>query len=180
MCIASRVCLTQFSIVTLAAAMMAVPSTSQAAAPAACVSDEHHQFDFWLGDWKVFTPDGKPAGSSHIERIIDGCAILENWTGTGGVTGKSLNMYDASDRQWHQFWVDSSGSRLLLDGSYANGRMVLKSDSADPQKPGALVTQRITWSTNADGSIRQLWETTRDIGKTWSIEFDGKYVRAQQ
>ena len=27
-----------------------------------CSAPEYHQFDFWLGDWEVTTPDGKPAG----------------------------------------------------------------------------------------------------------------------
>jgi hypothetical protein len=30
---------------------------------------------------------------------------------------------------------------------------------------------------NADGSVRQLWETSRD-GQTWSVLFDGLYTRA--
>jgi hypothetical protein len=25
---------------------------------AACASAEHHQFDFWIGDWDVALPDG--------------------------------------------------------------------------------------------------------------------------
>jgi hypothetical protein len=66
-----------------------------------CQAVEHRQFDFWVGRWDVFVPSGKKAGENRIELIADGCALLEQWTGTGGVTGKSLNIYDASDRRRH-------------------------------------------------------------------------------
>jgi hypothetical protein len=140
------------------------------APPAACQTPEHRQFDFWLGEWEVFLPNGKKAGDSRIESIAAGCALLENWTGTGGFSGKSLNSYDGTDKRWHQSWVDSSGSRLELAGAYADKRMVLSS------APGGTV-QRIAWSVNDDGSVRQLWEATEDAGKTWTVQFDGRYMR---
>lgn len=152
---------------------------SGAAPPPSCTGSEYRQFDFWLGEWNVFTPDGKLAGTSRIGRITEGCAVLENWSGQGGITGKSLNVYDAADRQWHQCWVDSSGSKALLDGSFAAGKMILEATTADPKRPGIEITQRITWSKNADGSVRQLWDTSEDGGKSWTVAFDGKYVAAK-
>src|ERR1700741_5316479 len=68
--------------------------TSQApkGPPTVCVNDpERHRFDFWIGEWDVTTPDGKPAGSSVIESVSGGCALLENWTSRSGGRGKSLN-----------------------------------------------------------------------------------------
>jgi hypothetical protein len=156
------------------AALLAAPAAALAQTPTppppACQSAEYRQFDFWLGEWEVFLPTGKKAGDSRIEAISAGCALLENWSGNGGFSGKSLNSYDSSDKQWHQSWVDSSGSRLELAGSYADKRMVLSS------APGSTV-QRIAWSVNDDGSVRQLWESSVDGGKTWAVQFDGKYVR---
>jgi len=46
---------------------------------------------------------------------------------------------------------------------------------ASPNEAGA--TQRITWSVNEDGSVRQLRESSTDSGKTWTVQFDGRYVR---
>ena len=139
--------------------------------PPACQAAEHRQFDFWLGEWEVFLPNGTKAGDSRIESIAAGCALLENWSGNRGFSGKSVNMYDRSDLRWHQSWVDSSGSRLVLAGVFADKRMVL----ASPAKAGAI--QRIAWSANDDGSVRQLWESSADDGKTWTVQFDGRYVR---
>jgi len=149
------------------------PSRAQTAqtAPPACQTAEYRQFDFWLGEWEVFLPNGKKAGESRIESIAAGCALLENWSGNGGFSGKSVNMYDRDDQRWHQTWVDSSGSRLDLAGVFADRRMVLSSAA----KAGPV--QRIAWSVDDDGSVRQLWESSSDEGKTWTVQFDGRYVR---
>ena len=147
-----------------------------AAAPPACRSAEHRQFDFWIGEWDVFLPNGSKAGDSRIESISAGCALLENWSGRGGFSGKSLNSYDSEDKRWHQSWVDSTGSRLELAGVFADKRMVLASaPAAAGSAPGAV--QRIAWSASDDGGVRQLWESSADGGKTWTVQFDGRYVR---
>ena len=67
---------------------------------------EHHQFDFWVGEWDVVAPGGQEAGKSHIERAVDQCAIVENWWGVAGSNGKSLNLYNSATKKWQQFWVE--------------------------------------------------------------------------
>jgi len=42
----------------------AVPAAGQTARPAACTAPEHHQFDFWIGEWDVTLPNGKAAGTT--------------------------------------------------------------------------------------------------------------------
>ena len=76
------------------------PVTSAESSPK-CGSPMHRQFDFWIGTWRV-TEKGKPAGENRIEAIDGGCVLLESWTGVGGLTGHSLNTYDASRGVWHQ------------------------------------------------------------------------------
>ncbi len=132
---------------------------------AMCDGASHRQFDFWIGKWNVYGPDGNKVGENAIEPIAGGCALLENWTAKG-FSGKSLNIFDASDQQWHQTWVDSSGSRLDIAGTGGDGKMVMASK-----------TQRITWTSNADGSVHQLWESWNETDRVWKIAFDGRYVR---
>src|SRR5436305_12005836 len=43
-------------------------------------SAEARQFDFWIGEWDVFNPQGRKDGTSVIQRFANGCGILENWT----------------------------------------------------------------------------------------------------
>jgi hypothetical protein len=163
----------------LAAAAPAAPSLLAAQEPAptaarkACAAPEHRQFDFWIGEWEVTTPSGAPAGRNRIESILDGCALRESWTGAKGGSGNSYNAYDRQSGRWHQTWVDNGGLVLRLDGSFAGGKMVLSGESRD--SAGARVLNRITWQETAPGAVRQLWETSRDGGGTWSVAFDGRY-----
>ena len=143
-----------------------------------CESSEHRQFDFWVGRWDVYGPKGKKAGENRIEVIADGCALLEQWSGSGGFNGKSLNIYDAGDRRWHQTWVDSGGTLLVLAGGLVARSMVMSAVTPGTTDPSKTVQQRITWTPAPDGSVRQLWESSPDGGRTWTVVFDGRYVRA--
>jgi len=163
------------ALATASACAQSLPSP----AAKACESTEHHQFDFWVGHWDVFGPADKKVGENRIEVIADGCALLEQWTGNGGVTGKSLNIYDAVDRRWHQTWVDNSGNLLMLTGQLIDRSMVMSMTGPSPTDPKTTQLQRITWTPASDGSVRQLWELSSDAGKTWTVLFDGRYVRAR-
>jgi len=83
-------------------------------------------------------------------------------------------MYDAARKVWHQTWVDDNGLVLELDGKWDGKNMVL--EGLAPDAKGVLVKNRITWTLNADGSVRQLWEAVDDKGG-WTTAFDGKYTK---
>lgn len=151
--------------------------TPPPAAPPACDAPEHRQFDFWLGDWDVSTPDGKLAGRNTITRIVGGCALHEHWVGRGGFTGQSLNGWNRHTKQWHQTWVDSSGGRLELAGAAEGGGMHLEGRTPHADEAGRFVLQRIRWSLLPEGRIRQLWESSSDNGVSWTVAFDGTYQR---
>lgn len=153
------------------------PDASVASQPvAACSSEAHRQFDFWIGDWDVNSND-QPAGTNSIHPINGGCALQENWQGTGpgGLSGTSFNIYDQATGRWHQTWVDSSGTLLQLDGGLIDGKMVLSGNR--PKRDGSgLALHRITWTPNEDGTVRQYWEASSDDGTSWNVLFDGLYV----
>jgi hypothetical protein len=156
------------------------PSPPAPATSPPCAAPEYRQFDFWLGEWEVAGKGGQIVGHSRIESILLGCAIAEHWSsGAGGANdGKSYNLYNRELGRWEQFWVDAKGSRLMLSGGLVDGNMVLdaRQERADP-KTGIQKRERITWTPNADGSVRQLWESSSDEGKTWTVAFDGLYRR---
>ena len=168
--------LLSFSLLASGAALAQDDAGAQQAPPnSACNSEQHRQFDFWLGHWDV-TSGGQPAGRNHIELVSKGCALAEHWTSaTAGFSGSSLNIYDKAGMRWHQTWVDSGGLLLQLDGAFVDGQMILSGEV--PGADGASVMHRITWTPNDDGSVRQHWETSPD-GEEWTTAFDGHYVRA--
>ena len=143
------------------------------ARPPSCTAPEHRQFDFWIGDWEVTNPVGKPAGRNRIEPILGGCALRETWTGAGGSSGTSYNAWDRQRRRWHQTWVDDGGLVLRLEGGFADGKMVLSGETLDSS--GTAVLNRITWQETGPGAVRQLWEVSGDGGKSWRVVFDGRY-----
>ncbi len=139
---------------------------------------EHRQFDFWQGEWEV-REAGRVAGTNRIARVLGGCALREEWTGAGGGKGTSLNVYDEAQRRWHQTWVDDRGLVLLLEGEWRGGKMVLEGERPAPSEEGAGKTtrERISWSPQPGGRVRQLWESSSDDGRTWQVVFDGIYAR---
>lgn len=163
---------TRMLMILLATGLGAVaPMSAQTAKPPP-LPPESRQFDFWIGEWDVTTPDGKPAGASRIEAIAGGAGLLENWTGAKGYSGKSLNSYNQEKKQWQQFWVGGGGGVLELAGALVDGHMVLQGEHVVGGKP---TIEKITWTPNADGSVRQHWEQSTDGGKTWATAFDGLY-----
>lgn len=143
--------------------------------PGPCARPENRQFDFWVGEWDVRDPKGDAVGRNSITRILGGCVIHESWRGKGGMNGTSVNAYDAPRGVWHQTWVDDKGGVLQLDGRFADGRMVL--EGRRPRKEGGESRERITWEKKAPDRVRQLWESSTDEGKSWTVLFDGTYLR---
>lgn len=141
------------------------------APPPACQAAEHRQFDFWIGDWDVFAGE-KLIGHNRIEAVHDGCALREQYRTPRGYSGESLNVYDRQRQRWHQSWVDNQGLLLLLDGSLQDGRMVLEGAARDAK--GQPQRQRISWTPNPDGTVRQHWQVQRPDGQ-WQTAFDGLY-----
>lgn len=141
----------------------------------ACADLAFRQFDFWLGDWNVAAADGKLVGRDKVEKAYGGCVLQEHWTSVDGGTGGSLSVYDATRKLWHQTWVDSTGTLVVLEGGMKDGRMVLTGEMTGPD--GKRQLDRMSW-TPKDSTIRQLWETSEDGGKTWSVIFDVLYSRA--
>lgn len=149
-------------------------SLVQASPAPACNTEQHRAFDFWLGNWQVFKADGSLAGSNRISLGQNGCVLTEQYRTPGGFNGQSLNMFDSSRGLWHQTWVDNSGSLLLLEGNIVDNDMLLS--GAMTTAEGEVQQQRIRWTPNQDGSVRQHWQAQTADGN-WVTLFDGLYKK---
>lgn len=144
-----------------------------------CCGPEYRQFDFWVGDWVAYDLQKEQAlaGYNSIVLLQDSCVVQENWSsGNGSYSGTSYNWYDRQNDRWHQSWIDNQGGSLQLSGGLRAGKMVLSSPPMTDDDGNTLVN-RITWTPNADGTVRQHWEITRDKGASWETLFDGLYRR---
>jgi len=161
--------------IALALSLSLLPLAAGAGLPSSCADPAYRQFDFWLGEWNVTNPTGALAGRDRVEKLYGGCVLKETWTGLQGGGGTSYNIYDAPRKVWHQTWVDSMGTLLVLEGGLKDGRMVMSGDQVQPD--GSHLLNRITWAPK-DGGVRQTWEASKDGGKTWKVIFDGSYKKA--
>ena len=146
----------------------AAAGAAQASNPAApCAATEFHQFDFWAGRWDVYNRAGKLVAHSLIEPVY-GCGIRENWMPLNNQPGGSLSIYVPEQKRWEQFWIDSSGSRVVFTGGWNGSAMIIQGKWGSP-------IVRMTYSKNADGSVRQFGEQSTDDGKSWKPAFDFTY-----
>jgi len=135
---------------------------------------EARQFDFWVGDWDVFTPQGQKAGTNSVQLFSNGCGLMENWTNTVGGDGKSINFYDPGTGKWYQSWIDSTGGALRYAGNFKDGAMRFEGETI---ANGKKTLQKLTFFKLDENTVRQLFEASNDDGKTWAITYDLKYVR---
>ncbi len=80
-------------------------TAQETAAPEPCGGEAFKQFDFWLGEWNVTTPDGTLAGENLITSEENGCLVLERWRSAGGGTGQSYNYFNPATEKWRQVWI---------------------------------------------------------------------------
>jgi hypothetical protein len=166
-------------LVLLAAPAMAQmsPPVPPANPPAHCTAAEYHQFDFWIGEWRVFRtskPD-EMVGGSKIVSVHNGCGILESWQPFTLNTGGSLSSFDRATGKWRQTWIDSTGGRGEFSGGLVDGVMVLTGPWSGYGGPDKDALIRMTFSQIDGGAVRQLGEKSRDGGTSWTSAFDFTY-----
>jgi len=131
-----------------------------------CGSSADHQFDFWLGSWD-YHQGSLPVASNEITKGGNGCLVEEHFRDPTGVQGRSVSLFSREDGLWHQTYVDSRGSHMLLIGSLDGKRMVLN----------ASASVRQVWDPLNANTVHYFAETTSDGGQTWILDFDAQYTR---
>jgi tetratricopeptide (TPR) repeat protein len=139
-----------------------------------CRADERYQaFDFWIGEWEVFNPQGQKVGDNTITSIMEGCALEEQWVSGTGNPGMSINYYDPSSDTWKQNWVSAGGTVIRYEGKVADGAMHFKGENVSPD--GTTTLADVTLTPQEDGSVEHRIQESKDGGETWTLEFVGIY-----
>ncbi len=146
-----------------------------------CAGDEYRQFDFWVGGWRVENAAGALVGHDTIRRVTD-CFLHERRPAATRDRASTYSTPPVECGTRVGSTTEGSCSRvggllLQLDGGLDGGKMILQGPGVG--QGGAAVINRITWSVEGGDPdhVRQLWETSADDGKTWSVGFDGHYMR---
>jgi tetratricopeptide (TPR) repeat protein len=137
---------------------------------------EWRQFDFWIGEWDVYTPQGQLAGNNVIQNAEAGCLLIENWTGSLGGTGKSINFYDKEMGKWRQIWVANNGTITEFAGSYDEKERIMKLYGETQPRSGTKISRKLFFYNLAPGKVRQYSEQSTDDGKTWTVAYDFTYI----
>jgi hypothetical protein len=136
-------------------------------------SEKARQLDFWVGEWDVQV-NGQTIGTNVIQRLEEGCLILENWKGNGGLSGKSMNFFNPILGTWRQTYMSSNQMIWEMTGEYKDGALHY---SGQVFTPGGIVMTRVTFFNLEAGRLRHTEDNSRDGGKTWNNVWDAIYVR---
>ncbi len=137
----------------------------------------HDDFDFWVGDWDVYS-NGRKGARNVITKEMNGCFVRESYSG-GGTVGESINYYDPETGRWKQNWVDSTGGIVRYTGGLTK-EGVMKMEGANTTVKGVTKRARVTWTRLEDGRVHHLIEHSTDGGKTWTPAFDAIYKKHEE
>lgn len=149
-----------------------------ATAPPCSADSGYRRLAFWVGDWTVYDSTGKRYASQRVRDAVDQCAMTVEWTGIVGDKGLSVFGYDARSAGWKQMYVSNQVPRpsgVVLrqsDPDYAGPGVRFIPVVTPP--PGA-VRARVTIMPLSGSGVMQLFEESRDDGKSWTTVFKGEH-----
>lgn len=144
-----------------------------------CSSHEkpYCDFDFVVGKWDFFTPDGTKVGEQVYTKREEGCLIVEEWTMQNGSTGMGMSFVDPKTGLWRQVWMSPMFHIDYSGGLDETGAMVLEG-TIYPNNGKESSPVRGIWAKQSDGSIKQEFYTYQETTDEWKVLFAG-YTRRQ-
>jgi hypothetical protein len=169
------------SSAAIALAVVAVLSSERSwpvdSASAPCDSPQHHQFDFWVGDWQVF--DAKThqlVAFDRVEKHSQGCIVQQNLTMVTDLyrrpgvsyrmTGIGVNRFDGES--WLELWADNQWGAIVLRGMPDAGKAMVLT-TLIPSRNRDL---RLEWEKRPDGSVRALQYVAPAGSGKWELYGD--------
>ena len=144
-----------------------------AAAKPVCDGGEYHKFDFWIGDWDTYDLEDKDPSKviarNHVDPILEGCVLREDYDQFDGHHGQSFTIWDATRKVWHQSWVTNRGELLVLEGTRTGSRITFEGNSINAK--GVHQRTRVFWEPQG-ADVRETATVSEDGGKTFKPLFD--------
>lgn len=151
--------------------------------------DGRHDFDFYVGRWKVENRRlaKRLAGSDEwIEfEATDECRPILGGLGSvdryrtdwnGGIEGFALRLYRPHTRQWHVYWASDRDGALEppLIGGFRDGVGVFEGREAHE---GRMLPSRAVWSDIRADSVRWEQALSPDGGRSWETNWVMRMTR---
>lgn len=165
-------------------AALLAPAVAQQPPPPYCENNpEFDQFDFWAGEWDVYSNDGKMThfGANSVTKIARDCLVMEHWRADNGGRGYSMNFYNPLTGKWRQVWVANGHTIDYSGGLNEDGAMVLEG-TIEYYATGVSHAFRGTWTPQDDGTVIQFFEEyDPETGALKPFSKDGLlYVRKEE
>ncbi len=124
----------------------------------------------------------------HVDRILDGCILRENYEGADRTNGQSSSTYNGTRKVWHQSWVTNRGAMLVIEGKFDSGSIVLSDVDRAPTgeerrvrgewKPVAVGVRETAvrsnrWRQNVDAVVRSDFPAAQAVSEQL-LESDGR------
>ncbi len=138
--------------------------------------------DFWLGEWDVYANENQKIGVSFIRKMVNGCAIQENFEQLDGFVGQNLFYFNNVSGEWKMIWI--TGSAISL-GGVKEKVMTARDDSGTVRFQGSLpdntagqlILDRSTFMPVSKDRVNMTIQQSRDGGDNWITTFSGYYQR---
>jgi hypothetical protein len=165
---------------------MGTASATERATETADARSGVHDFDFYMGKWRVHHRRLKDRlagsdewqefeGTSEAWPILDGAGnIDDNVLELPGDTYRaiSLRSYDTASGQWSIWWLDGRSPRGPLDppvvGGFSDG---IGTFLAEDTFKGQAIVVRFIWSDITARSTRWEQAFSADGGETWEVNW---------
>lgn len=151
----------RLALVLLSWGAMGITPARSETPEAPCASAEYHEFDFWVGDWRVYDAKTKElVAFDRVEKNAHGCIVQQNLTMITDLyrrpglnyrmSGIGVNRFDGES--WLEMWADDQWGAIVLRGRPAAGKAMVLT-TVIPSRNRDL---RLEWEKQADGSVRAL------------------------
>lgn len=137
---------------------------------------EMKKLDGMLGEWSgEFHMRENPAApwqtsqmNLKVERILDGCAQVQTWSGNMmgmDFTGRATYTYNRQTNEWQSSWLDNlEGRQTMSTGGFEGNALVFKGEDTIQ---GSVFHTRDTTKMVDENHFEWMMEMSTDGGKTW-------------
>lgn len=143
-----------------------------------CLSDPvHRSYDFWVGEWDVYSTANKSrVGVSSIVKDDGGCVIIEHFKSlVSPNSGHSINYVNPVTNKWEQVYSGSGGgTQQYINGEYKDSAMTF---TYTMLRNGSEYPGRFIFYNQGPDQFRQYQDVTFDGGKTFQVLTDLTYKR---